>query len=82
MVAHDDGPIVGWLTHRDVLKAYSDGERSGQTVARDVKGMHAFEIAGSMSWEILWALVLGFGLIAAVKQAPLPNSDLAKATAA
>jgi hypothetical protein len=27
---------------------------------------HALDLAGSMTWEILWALVLGFALSAAV----------------
>src|SRR5487761_2143641 len=29
--------------------------------------VHALEIAGSMSWKILWALILGFGLSAVVQ---------------
>jgi len=28
---------------------------------------HALAIAGSMTWEILWALILGFGLSAIVQ---------------
>jgi hypothetical protein len=29
---------------------------------------HALAIAGSMTWEILWALILGFALSAVVHQ--------------
>ena len=28
---------------------------------------HALALAGSMTWEILWALILGFGLSAVVQ---------------
>jgi hypothetical protein len=29
--------------------------------------VHALEMAGIMAWEILWALILGFGLSAVVQ---------------
>ena len=38
---------------------------------------HALRIAGSMSWEILWALILGFGLSAAV-QAVVSKSEITR----
>ncbi|HWD25399.1 MAG TPA: CBS domain-containing protein, partial [Acidimicrobiales bacterium] len=41
VVAPEDGRIVGWLTHRDVLKAYSDGAKSGHLVARGTEGMRS-----------------------------------------
>ena len=37
--------------------------------------MHALSITGSMTWEITWALVLGFGL-SAVVQAVVPRSTV------
>ena len=36
---------------------------------------HALLIAGSMTWEILWALILGFGL-SAVVQAVVSKSEM------
>src|SRR5213592_3689679 len=38
---------------------------------------HALAIAGSMTWEILWALILGFAL-AAVVQAVVRKSEVVK----
>ncbi|MGH2594345.1 MAG: permease [Actinomycetota bacterium] len=38
---------------------------------------HALRIAGGMSWEILWALILGFGLSAAV-QAVVSKSEMTR----
>ncbi|HMH90704.1 MAG TPA: permease [Streptosporangiaceae bacterium] len=38
---------------------------------------HALEIAGSMAWEITWALILGFGL-SAVIQALVPKDVVAR----
>ena len=38
---------------------------------------HALRIAGGMSWEILWALILGFGLSAAV-QAVISKSEMTR----
>ncbi len=38
---------------------------------------HALKISGSMSWEILWALILGFGLSAAV-QAVVSKSEMTR----
>ena len=39
--------------------------------------VHALELAGSMSWEILWALILGFGL-SAVVQAVVRRSTITR----
>src|ERR1700683_3490926 len=42
---------------------------TGGTV-RGLHGLgHALAISGSMSWEILWALILGFGLSAVIQSA-------------
>src|SRR5256886_16693849 len=38
---------------------------------------HALSLAGSMTWEILWALILGFAL-AAVVQAVVRKSEVVK----
>lgn len=38
---------------------------------------HALALAGSMTWEILWALILGFAL-SAVVQAVVPKSTIAR----
>jgi uncharacterized protein len=38
---------------------------------------HALALAGSMTWEILWALILGFGL-SAVVQAVVRKSTIAR----
>jgi uncharacterized protein len=38
---------------------------------------HALALAGSMTWEILWALILGFGL-SAVVQAVVRKSTVAR----
>jgi uncharacterized membrane protein YraQ (UPF0718 family) len=38
---------------------------------------HALEIAGSMAWEITWALILGFGL-SAIIQALVPKDVIAR----
>src|SRR5215212_5415909 len=38
---------------------------------------HALAIAGSMTWEILWALILGFGL-SAVVQAVVRKSTIVR----
>ncbi len=38
---------------------------------------HALKLTGSMSWEILWALILGFGLSAAV-QAVVSKSEMTR----
>jgi uncharacterized membrane protein YraQ (UPF0718 family) len=38
---------------------------------------HALDLAGSMTWEILWALILGFALSAAV-QAVVSKSEIAR----
>jgi CIC family chloride channel protein len=38
VVAPEDGQIVGWLTHRDVLKAYSDRTKRGQPVGCGTEG--------------------------------------------
>src|SRR5580698_8953873 len=38
---------------------------------------HALEIAGSMAWEITWALVLGFGL-SSVVQALIPKDIIVR----
>jgi uncharacterized protein len=39
--------------------------------------VHAFALAGSMTWEILWALILGFGL-SAVVQAVVRKSTIVR----
>lgn len=39
--------------------------------------MHALSLAGAMTWEILWALVLGFGL-SAVVQAVVRRADVVR----
>jgi uncharacterized membrane protein YraQ (UPF0718 family) len=38
---------------------------------------HALSLSGSMAWEILWALILGFGL-SAVVQAAVPRSTVVR----
>ncbi|MFZ0120237.1 MAG: permease, partial [Pseudonocardiaceae bacterium] len=38
---------------------------------------HALALAGSMTWEILWALILGFAL-SAVVQAVVPKSTIVR----
>ena len=38
---------------------------------------HALSVAGSMTWEILWALILGFAL-AAVVQAVVRKSEVVR----
>src|SRR5450631_4115920 len=39
--------------------------------------LHALAIAGSMTWEILWALILGFAL-SAVVQAVVPRESITR----
>src|SRR5947209_3717806 len=39
---------------------------------------HALALAGSMTWEVLWALVLGFGL-SAIVQALVPRQRVSAA---
>jgi uncharacterized membrane protein YraQ (UPF0718 family) len=40
--------------------------------------VHALALAGSMTWEILWALILGFAL-SAVVEAVVPKSTIVSA---
>src|SRR3979409_2392837 len=50
--------------------------RGGQDVVMGAIG-HALAVAGSMTWEILWALILGFTL-SAVVQAVVRKSTIVR----
>src|SRR5438105_15896933 len=51
------------------------GPEAGTLITSGVA--HALDVAASMTWEILWALVLGFALAAAV-QAVVSKSEIAR----